>query len=243
MFEWSADHIRFMKDACEYTDYYARLAAQIGPELPPEAHICDAGCGAGYLALSMLPYAARVTAIDRSAGMLALLREKNSAVQALCGDIWELMPEQPYDAMLCCFFGGTTEALALAKAQCKESGKVFFVRKGWLNRRFVTREETAGSYSVERCVSELDALGIPHKLKLLSLEMGQPFRSFEDALLFFHAYNFTEEPIDEAAIRARLQDDPRGEYMYYMPAKKDVGLFTMNIADIPKDIQRPIKRG
>ena len=233
MFSWTADMIRFMKDACEYTGYYRTLAEHIAPLLPKNAHVCDAGCGAGYLAYSILPYAAKVTAIDASNGMLELLRKKNTPIEIRCADVFESPPQSPYDAMLCCFFGGTAEALSLAKAQCKSDGRLFLVKKDWTARRFVTRKESVERHSAAECVKELDALAIPYTLERLSLEMGQPFRSFEDALLFFSAYNFSDTPVDENSVRERLIADPTGEYAYYMPSKKTVGLFMLQIRDIP----------
>ena len=63
---WDADTIRFMIDACEHAPYNRELAAYIGPRLAPGAHVCDAGCGLGYLSLELARHAGRVTAVDRS---------------------------------------------------------------------------------------------------------------------------------------------------------------------------------
>ena len=75
MFLWKPDMIRFMRDASEHTGYHADLAARIVPHLKEGARVCDAGCGLGYLSLALAPLAAQVTAVDRNADALSVLRE------------------------------------------------------------------------------------------------------------------------------------------------------------------------
>ena len=75
MFSWSADTLRFMADACRRTDFHEKLTALLLPYLKPTDHICDAGCGLGYLSLALSPHAARVTAAERDAAALAVLRQ------------------------------------------------------------------------------------------------------------------------------------------------------------------------
>ena len=81
---WDADTIRFMIDACEYAPYNRELAAYIGPRLAPGAHVCDAGCGLGYLSLELARHAGRVTAVDRSPEALAVLRRCPRSHGTIC---------------------------------------------------------------------------------------------------------------------------------------------------------------
>lgn len=237
MFIWTPDALRFMKNACEYTDFYQNIAAHIAPSLPHDGHVCDAGCGAGYLSLAMLPYVGAVTAIDISEGAISLLKEKNSPVKALVGNIAELAPETPYDAMVFCFFGGTEEALSLGRAQCKKDGRLILIKKDWLARRFVTHEVLVERHSAMETQRELDARGIPYTLTRLPLEMGQPLESMEEAVRFFSTYKDRDDdaPVDEAYIRARLVPDPKGEYAYYLPMEKNVGIFVVEMGDVTKE--------
>lgn len=50
---WVEDMIRFMRDASEYGTYNQELANLLAPELTRDMHICDAGCGLGYLSLAL----------------------------------------------------------------------------------------------------------------------------------------------------------------------------------------------
>ncbi|MDO5112574.1 MAG: class I SAM-dependent methyltransferase [Clostridia bacterium] len=235
MFVWSPDAIRFMRDACEYTDFYQKIAAHIAPDLPSCGHVCDAGCGAGYLSLAMRPYVRAVTAVDISAEAIGLLKEKRSDITTLVGNIADLPPATPYDAMVFCFFGGTEEALSWGKAQCKRDGRLILIKKDWLSRRFVTHEVVVERHSALETQRELDARHIPYTLSRLPLEMGQPLASMEDAVRFFSTYKDKDDetPVDEAYIRARLVPDPKGQYAYYLPMEKNVGIFVIENKDIP----------
>ena len=137
MFRWNEDMIRFLRDASEQSDYHRLLAETLVGRLPADAHVCDAGCGLGYLSLRLAPYCRRVTAVDVCEETLAVLRE-NCAKEGItnitprCGEIDTLPPDAPYDAMVFCFFGIGREVLRLARAQCR--GPVILIKKAWQDR-------------------------------------------------------------------------------------------------------------
>ena len=56
MFEWTQESIAYMDDACRRTDFHWKLAAELQPYLRETDSVCDAGCGLGYLSLSLAPY-------------------------------------------------------------------------------------------------------------------------------------------------------------------------------------------
>ncbi len=53
---WTEESIAFLRDAAAINRYYETIAERIAPQLPENAHICDAGCGIGELSLSLKPY-------------------------------------------------------------------------------------------------------------------------------------------------------------------------------------------
>ena len=117
MFSWSADTVRFMADACRRTDFHEKLTALLLPYLKPTDHICDAGCGLGYLSLALSPHAAHITAAERDAAALSVLRQELDArgitnVTPLCTDVLAYTPPVPFDAMVFCFLGSMEEILA-----------------------------------------------------------------------------------------------------------------------------------
>ena len=127
MFSWSADTVRFMADACRRTDFHEKLTALLLPYLKPTDHICDAGCGLGYLSLALSSHAAHITAAERDAAALSVLRQELDArgvanVTPLCADVLAYTPPVPFDAMVFCFFGSMEEILAAALRQCRGTG-------------------------------------------------------------------------------------------------------------------------
>ena len=72
--------------------------------------------------------------------------------------------------------------------------------------------------------------------KGLTLDLGQPFRSLADAVLFFRTHS-RDDPAEltQAAVERRLsrRDDP--EFPWYFPAEEEVGLAWFRAGDIPPE--------
>ena len=194
MFYWDEERVRFMEDAAAWGDFHARLAAELAESLPPESCICDAGCGTGHLSLALSPYVRQVTAVDVSQQALSLLadncRKRNVTNIAIrCGDIHSLPPEQPYDAMVFCFFGRMDEILSLAAAQCR--GTVLAVMRSDSCHRFSAGKPTMRYGGYARGRETLRALGAAggqaqghhqrqkqRQQSLRLFHLSSPFRSF-----------------------------------------------------------------
>jgi SAM-dependent methyltransferase len=241
MYIWSPDAIRFRVDAAEYTKYDDVIAAQILPYLPAGAHVCDAGCGLGYTSLALARRCARVTAVDSSKEALAVLRgnvERNEIknISIVQGDLFSMRPRRRYDAMLFCFFGRLEETLHAAKTQCE--GTVFMVKKNWPNHRFTPGEVPLKRFTYQQTQLELDALGIPYSAKTFPIEMGQPFRSVEDAVQFFSIYrqqNDTLEVVPEK-VKRLLCAGRSTEFPYFLPQRKTLGLIAVETKNIPEEL-------
>ena len=212
MFYWDEERVRFMEDAAAWGDFHARLAAELAKSLPPESRICDAGCGTGHLSLALSSYARQVTAVDVSQQALSLLadncRKRNVTNIAIrCGDIHSLPPEQPYEAMVFCFFGHMDEILSLAAAQCR--GTVLAVMRS------------------DNC----------HRFSAGKPAMGQPFRSLADARRFFELYrrDGDDTPITDDFLHRSLTATGREDFPLYLPQNRRFGLLRWEACEIPNE--------
>ena len=235
---WEKDMIRFMRDASEYGNYNQVLAEMLAPQLGEHIHICDAGCGLGYLSLALAPYAGHVTGVERHPDAAAVLVENCKKlgitnVTSRCGPIEDCCPEEPYDAMVFCFFGGIDEILRIAKQQCR--GRVFIITRNYTTHRFSVGSHSTGSYGYRSAHDTLTALGIPFTQTTMELEFGQPFRCFEDARRFYETYSKDADKtvITDEFLLDKLTVDPEGVFPYYMPHRRQLALLTFETKDIP----------
>lgn len=239
MFHWELDGIRFMKDASEYVPYYQELAALIRPYFHKNSHICDVGCGLGYLSLELAASFSQVTAVDADAKALAVLREncrfrgvKN--IRVLCDDAKQMEPEQPYDGMVFCFFANIDEILEIAKKHCR--GTVIAVKKNYSAHRFSVGTHEITHDSFRRAAMRLSELGIPFVSGKLELEFGQPFANVPDARRFFEIYSQDEEKsaITDEFLRGKLKETGEREFPYYLPQLRKLGWIKFEMKDILK---------
>ncbi|MDO4478658.1 MAG: NUDIX domain-containing protein [Lachnospiraceae bacterium] len=229
MFQWNDDTVRLFRRAADRTHYYDGIVAKMMPHLTPDMHICDAGCGCGYLSLALAPYVKQVTAIDRHAGPLEVLadncRKKNiTNIDIRCEDIFSLQSEAPlFDAMVFCFFGSTEETVLLSRKLCR--GPVFSIKHDYPYHRFSVNEKRIwdGCLGTERY---LDNHHIAYEGLRLSEEFGQPLTSLEEGRLFFESYSHDKDKsiiTDDFVLKAvEKTEDPL--YPYYVPGRRDLGL-------------------
>ncbi|MCQ2418384.1 MAG: class I SAM-dependent methyltransferase [Clostridia bacterium] len=241
MFCWNEDMLRFMTDASEHTDYYRALTELLSPYLPKNGHICDAGCGMGYLSEQLAAAVKQVTAVDISESAIAQLQLRLSVsprenLLPICADITKLTPKAPYDAMVFCLFGSIQSILEIGRNQCR--GKLLIVKKNYSMHRFSLGQNPLHCYRFCDAVEILDRLGLPYEAIETDLELGQPLRSLEDAVLFFRTYSKDAHPeaITEEAILPRLwkTDDP--DFPYYLPQNKKMGILIIDAAAIPAQL-------
>ena len=236
---WDPNTIRFMIDASEHAPYNKDLAAVLGPKLPPNAHVCDAGCGLGYLSLELANYARKVTAVDISPEALNVLH-RNCVTKGIdnidirCADIEQSPPDEKYDAMVFCLFGGSDQGLCIAKAQCR--GDVFMVMRNYPAHRFSVNTHCMEYKGYRDTCLMLDVLGIPYDKSECQLDLGQPFRGFEDARLFFERYSRDpKSQITDEFLLSRLEKSNQSEFPYYMPHMRNVGIIHFLAEDIPQE--------
>ena len=230
---WTDDMVRLMRDACEQSSYYDELAEAIGRALGgvQTLHLCDAGCGLGYLSLALARRCRRVTAVERAPKALAVLsdnlqRRGVSNVELLRQDAWALPADMRFDAMIFCLFGRLEDALQLASMHAQ---RAVIVKRSHPARRFALDAEETAPDSAEPARALLRAKGLRYAEETLRLSLNQPFRSMDDARLFFRLYARRDAmaDVDEASVRARLLPGSSPEFPFVLPAARDLTLLTV----------------
>ncbi len=241
MYLWKPEMVAFMKDASEYNQFHKTYAERIAHYIPASAHICDAGCGLGYLSLALSPHYRKVTGVDLAERPLVVFRDNVKAreiknIQILEADIFEHRPEMPYDGMIFCFFGGVLEALKIGKSQC--SGTIVLIKRNWNKHRFSVGESAIVGHTHVGAQLQLESLGIAHRSEVFELEMGQPFRSTADAVDFFSLYDRTsaDQSLTSEAVQHRLIDTDCERFPFYLPMKRQIGMLIIHTDDIPENL-------
>ncbi len=232
MQRWGPDAVRFMCDASEYGTYHQALIAELLPYLPQNGHICDAGCGLGYLSEQLAKHCRKVTALDRSEAALTHLRKRSAAenLHIVCDDIFSVSSQ--FDAMVFCYFGKTNEILHLSRKLCK--GNVLIIKRECSEHRFSIGAVPNRNHRVESTSDVLRQFNVPFESKQITLELGQPFRNIEEAMCFFRLYNKSTEPVEEIAVRNLLIEIQDNEFSLYLPSVRTMELIVFSAKDLPK---------
>ena len=228
MFKWTQESIAYMDDACRRTDFHRKLTAELQPYLRETDCVCDAGCGLGYLSLSLAPYVGAVTAVERDSQALAVLEREVKArgianVTAVQDDVLAYRPDTRFDAMVFCFFGSIEEILAAAARCCR--GTVLAVVRNDARHRFSGKSRGPGRHSYDTACRILTEKGISFTTRTASFVFDQPFRSLEAARRFFELYGGSED------WRARLVETGDGEFPWRLPSRRDFGLIVFQAGD------------
>lgn len=100
---------------------------------PPTGHVLEIAAGSGNWTGELLKTADRVTAVDSSPEMLALLAEKHVGVEHIVADIFTWEPGQRYDNVFCGFWISHVPSAQwngfwdLVDRALKSGGRVWFV--------------------------------------------------------------------------------------------------------------------
>ena len=215
-----------MCDASEYGTFYSDLTEELLPYLPRNGHICDAGCGLGYLAESLSRYCDTITAIDISQAAIEAFVKRcaRDNLSIRCESIFEI--DAVFDAMIFCYFGKTDEILALAKKLCR--GNVIVIRRDCSEHTFSLGTVTRKHHSADNLTQTLRDKQVPFVQKQLRIEMGQPLRNFDDAVSFFGLYNKSEQEVTAELVRNRLINTENSEFPLYLPSVRQMELIVFS---------------
>ena len=231
---WNSEKIRFYKDAGDNLPFNGEMADRMMKYMDPRDHVCDVACGLGYLTLELSGKCRLVTAADISREALDVLRENlkkspRENVDIIEGDVFSMPESLKFDTMVFNHFGSIKEILELTlKHGIKNS---IMVRKNWKYHRFAGKEMPLTYLKFPEDCRELDDMGIPYKTEVFEIDMGQPFRSFEDAMSFFELYNRSGDPgvVIRENVLSMLEETGSKEFPYYKPSKRESAFIIINV--------------
>ena len=134
--------------------------------------------------------------------------------------------------MVFCLFGGTDEILDIAARQC--GGTALVVRRDFRQHQFSSGVRMAGHTAADM-EQELRRRGLTCTLRRFTLELGQPFRSVEDALAFFRLYSRDGTVPARQELEARLEPSPWPDYPLYLPNPKPLCLLAIPAGQLKED--------
>ena len=233
---WNEQSAVWFRDASEYTGYNRELAKLLLEQIPRRTTLCDVGCGAGLIDFELAPFFDEITCVDVSPEAISAvskgIRERELRnIKAVCADGLSLTGR--WDTVIALFHGGAEvlpKYLRLAKERLILAA--FLDRKGGFGPE---NRKTEKAYNADSVAAQLDALGVKYTLQRHSLEYGQPFRTYSDAELFVRAYAepMPQHELDEY-LRTALQKTGRDDFPYYLPKKRNFGLFVISREDNPE---------
>lgn len=228
---WNKNTIRWFSEASEYTGYNRALSKILMEQIPHRGTICDMGCGAALIDYELAPHFEQITCVDISGEAIASVEkniaEKNlSNMTAICTDGTTFSGS--FDTVIALFHGGPNiynNYYHLAKEQL-----IIVTHLGKCGTFSPKKHQKKHEFGVDRTKEHLDKLGVKYEYMEHSLEYGQPFHTFEDAQAFMDVYSAPGMTTEEkrAHLEDRLVKTGEVEYPYYMPNKKEMGIFIIN---------------
>ncbi|MDD7202522.1 MAG: nucleoside-triphosphatase [Sphaerochaetaceae bacterium] len=182
-------------------------------------HVADIGGGLGFLANELKGI--NVTVVERDELACLYLRAHHEPhVHLSQGDAHQLRPERRKGDVICCNYGSLLENLVLAR-KWGDRNLIVIARDADGHRfRGGTRPNPA-----QRTRLLLQSLSIPYQEQGIVVDMGQPFRSQEEARAFSRLYGHS----GEYDLQRR-----NGEFPLWLPMVRPISLFFVSIGDIPE---------
>lgn len=233
MFVWTEESAAFREDSAAYTRCYDALAEKAAAHLTPGSALFEGGCGLGHLSLALARRGFAVISMDLSPLPLRYLRARaareGADLTVRQGDVFALPGSEVCDGAVFCFFGGVRETIAWAKAHCRD--RLILFKKNWSTHRFTRDPGALRKYTYPLTLRELDEIGVPYEAEVFDVDMGQPFRSLEDAVRFFRLYD-PEAAMTEVEVRSRLTETGDPVFPHYLSALRPVGMIVIRAEDI-----------
>lgn len=226
---WNDRSLRWFREASEYTGYNRKLAAILLEYISSRHSLCDMGCGAGQIDFELAKHIEQITCIDISPVAIAAV-ERQAQEQGVANITAKCMDasraEGEWETVLALFHGGgdvVEKYLPLAKEQLILATHGSLVGGfGPEGRQAVKCFDTGGVRAY------LDKLGVKYHLRMEQLEYGQPFADLDGAREFVKAYS---KPMGDGELddylRKKLERTGDSRFPFYLPKKKNLGLFVI----------------
>lgn len=227
MFEWTPKRIEWYERAIKWTGYDKAMAGALRPYIDNGDNVCDLGCGTGYLGLELARQGYKVSAVDICNEAMECLKRSAPTVpeiEIMLND-WADIGERRWDNVIMCQTGNFDTELSYYLSLCRK--KLIVIGKS-SSRRWHPDECFA---IVDRSkISELSEIfganGLRYTFKEFSAELGQPFKSVEEAEEYLSCYNIEGEAYIKALKSMELTEDVL--YPYYLPYKKVTGIWVID---------------
>lgn len=216
-------------------DFYADTAKLILKTLPEGAYVCDAGCGMGFLSLALSFGCRLVDSVDISDEALSFLRQRaGDNIRPICKDMNDYVPDGKLDAAVFSLFGSIEDMLFWSRRILSPKGMLHMIVKNTDVHRFSVGRIPIRRFTRDEVTERLVKNGVPFDETPLTAELGQPFRSEDEAVLFFKIYSRDDdkEAITFEAIRDRLIFTDDREFPLYLPPKKRLVLISVLASDL-----------
>lgn len=229
--KWNETTIRWFHEASAYTGYNRKLSNILMEQIPHRGTFCDMGCGAALIDFELAPHFEKVTCVDISPEAITsidkVISEHNIPnMNTVCVD--GTLFSGSFDTVIALFHGGPNifdNYYPLAKEQL-----IIVTHLGKCGRFSPKKRQTKHNFGVDKTMNYLDERGVKYHYIEHAIEYGQPFRDFEDAMLFMDYYSASGMDTEEkkAYLEEKLLMTGNKEYPYYMPNCKEMGIFIIN---------------
>ncbi|WP_414732695.1 methyltransferase [Acetobacterium carbinolicum] len=224
-FNWNPQTIKWYQEANTYSQFFKNIADLIAPQLEGCSSLCDIGCGLGLIDLELSPKLNQITCIDINDFALSslkatiALREITNIEPRLmdCDDI-----SGHWDVIYTSFFGSRNPEKFLPF--CKK--QISVVGKKELHNPTLKKYQSFHKNTYDEVAATLDEKGIPFTLTEVSLEFGQPLTSVEDGKKFIkNNYPKISDKDLNCFLSQNLVETGEGDYPFYIPKRKSLGIF------------------